>query len=84
MKKIAISLIALAAVSTAAFANESRGDLRDSDTYFGKYATHDKAPNADVNANVFPLAIMDNQDGVGLSAFERMKRLSEENDNGGH
>ena len=38
MKKIAISLLALAAVSTAALAGESRGyDLRDSDTYFGKY-----------------------------------------------
>ncbi len=39
MKKIAISLLALAAVSTAAFAGDNRGyDLRDSDTYFGKYS----------------------------------------------
>jgi hypothetical protein len=79
MKKIAISLVALAAVSTVAFAGENRGyDLRDSDTYFGKYATRDKAPNADA----FALAVMDGQDGQALSAFERMKMLSEENDHG--
>jgi hypothetical protein len=79
MKKIAISLVALAAVSTVAFAGENRGyDLRDSDTYFGKYATQRKAPNA--NAFAFAVAM----DGQSLSAFERMKRLSEENSQGGH
>ena len=39
MKKIAISLIALAAISTASFAGDNRSnDLRESDTYFGKYS----------------------------------------------
>jgi hypothetical protein len=37
MKKIALSLIALAAVSTAALADRSQ-DLRDIDTYMGKFA----------------------------------------------
>ena len=36
MKKITLSLIALAAVSTAALADRSY-DLRDSDTYMGKF-----------------------------------------------
>ena len=38
MKKFAISLIALAALSTASFASQRGYDLRDSDTYFGKYS----------------------------------------------
>ena len=42
MKKIAISLLALAAVSTVAFANDNRGDLRDLDTYFGRYSSQVK------------------------------------------
>ena len=38
MKKIAISLIALAAVSTAAFATQRTYDLRESPTYVGQYS----------------------------------------------
>ena len=38
MKKIAISLIALAAVSTAAFASQRNYELRESPTYFGQYS----------------------------------------------
>ncbi len=38
------SLAALAAVSSAALASD-RGDLRDSDTHFGKYSTKNKAKN---------------------------------------
>jgi hypothetical protein len=83
MKKIAISLVALAAVSSFAFANESRSfDVRESDSYFGKYPAQDNAPSA--GANEFALALMDDQDGVGLSAFERMKMLSEQNAQGRH
>ena len=37
MKKIALSLIALATLSTASFAERS-ADLRDLDTYTGQYA----------------------------------------------
>ena len=43
MKKIAISLLALAAVSTVALAGESRNNPRDADTYFGQSSNQMKA-----------------------------------------
>ena len=49
MKKIAISLIALTAISTVSFAAGNRSyDLRDSETYLGKYSSQlmDKSVNA--------------------------------------
>ena len=50
MKKFAISLLALAAVSTVAFADQNRGDLRDSDTYFGKYSYQVRNESTSVHA----------------------------------
>ena len=74
MKKIAISLIALAAVSTVAFAGESRGyDLRESDTYFGKYSEQVNKRAVAVNA----LAAAN--DGQALTNFERVTKISQEN-----
>ena len=79
MKKIAISLFALAAVSTVAFAGESRGyDLRDSDTYFGKYST--QATNMATSTSA--ISVMDA--GRALTNFERLKWTSAENEDGGH
>jgi hypothetical protein len=79
MKKIAISLIALAALATASFAGESRGyDLRDSDTYFGKYSNQLKSESTSVNALVVA------KDGQASTSFERLKKISEENDRGRH
>ena len=79
MKKIAISLLALAAVSTVALAGESRGyELRDSDTYFGKYSNQLK--NESVSANALVVA----KDGQASTSFERLKKISEENDRGRH
>ena len=79
MKKIAISLLALAAVSTVALAGESRGyDLRDSDTYFGKYSNQLK--NESTSANALVVA----KDGQVSNSFERLKKISEENDRGRH
>ena len=79
MKKFAISLLALAAVSTVAFAGESRGyDLRDSDTYFGKYSNLLKSESTSVNALVVA------KDGQASTSFERLKKISEENDRGRH
>lgn len=79
MKKIAISLFALAAVSTAAFAGESRGyDLRDSDTYFGKYSNQ----LMDNSTSTSAITVMDARRPV--TNFERMKWQSEENENGGN
>jgi hypothetical protein len=78
MKNIAVSLFALAAVSTAAFAGGSQGsDLRDSDTYFGKYS------NQLTNNSTSTRAISVMDAARPTTNFERMKWLSEENENGG-
>ncbi len=50
MKKIAISLLALAAVSTVALAGESRNHPSDSDAYFGQYSNQVKAQSNSSNA----------------------------------
>ena len=81
MKNVLISLAALAALSTAALASDRSYDLRDSDTYFGKYSTQLKAKsysNANSSAEAFAVA----NDGAALTAFERMKKISEENEHG--
>jgi hypothetical protein len=78
MKKFAISLIALAAISTASFANSNRSyDLRDSDTYVGKYSAQVKNSAVAVNA----LAVAN--DGQVLTNFERLNKISAENDQDG-
>lgn len=75
MKKIAISLIALAAVSTAALAGPNRGsDPRDSDTYIGKYAV--QLENKAASSDAFAVTTDDR----ALSSFERMKWQSEQNE----
>jgi hypothetical protein len=79
MNKFAISLIALAALSTAALASGNRSwDLRDSDTYMGKYATQLQGQSAGSNA----LAV--SSDVRPATNFERLKKISEENDQTGH
>lgn len=84
MNKIAISLIALAAISTASFAGSNRSyDLRDSDTYFGKYSTQLKNKAAKESMTVVtPLAVEEKFG--GWTNFDRMKKISEENDHGRH
>ena len=79
MKKFAISLIALAAVSTASFASSNRSnDLRDSDTYYGKYSAQSNVGAAGVNA----IAVV--QDANALTNFERLNKVAQENSEGGH
>ena len=78
MKKLILSLAAIAALSTASFAAERNYDLRDSDTYTGRYATRAQPAPVSVDA----LAV--SADVNGLTAFERLTRTSIENDNGGH
>jgi hypothetical protein len=78
MKKIAFSLIALAALATASFAGNRSYELRESDTYFGKYSEQVKDSTPAVNA--FAVA----NDGQALTNFERMKKISEENEHGRH
>jgi hypothetical protein len=68
MKKFAISLIALAAVSTVAFANDNRSnDLRDSDTYIGSHAQVSTGGGADVEA--FAVKHLRNSSGLTLQDF---------------
>ena len=73
MKKFAISLITLAAISTASFASGNRNyDLRDSDTYMGKYST--QLQSKSVNA----LAVIKKTNKA--SNFDRLNWISLEND----
>ena len=81
MKNVLISLAALAALSTAAPASDRGHDRSDSDINFGKYSTQLKAnkySNASSSAETFAVEIESAQ----LTAFERMKKNAEENENG--
>jgi hypothetical protein len=79
MKTLIVSLAALVAVSGAALA-AGGDDLRSSDTYFGKYSTHDKAGNYATDSNAFSVIKGGKKN---ETAFERMNRISEENEHGG-
>jgi hypothetical protein len=83
MKKIYFTILTLAALSGAAYAND-RVDLRDSDTCFGyKYCENaKKSPTWSPMTVVSPLAV--DEKGSGLTNFERMKKISEENSHGRH
>jgi uncharacterized protein YxeA len=78
MKNVLISLLALAAVSGAALASDRNYDLRDSDTYFGKYSTKHKAQSHAKDSNAFAVVKTDK---ANLTAYERMMKTSEENEN---
>jgi hypothetical protein len=80
MKTLFVSLAALVAVSGAAFA-AGGDDLRNSDTYFGKYSAQNKAGNYATESNAL---IILKGDRKKETAFERMNRISEEGgkDNG--
>jgi hypothetical protein len=77
MKKFAISLIALAAISTASVASSRNYDLRDSDTYFGKYS----AQLMDKDTSVSALTVVKKT--KAATNFERLQWISQENDQGG-
>ena len=85
MKNICLSILALAALSSATFANNRGYDLRDSDTYFGKYSTQLKnkvAKQANTMTVISPLAVEEKSG--KLTNFERMMKISRENDQGRH
>jgi hypothetical protein len=79
MKTLFVSLAALAAVTSAALASD-RGDLRDSDTYFGKYSTQNMAKTYATDSNALVIV---KKGKAKLTAFERMNLISEENEHGG-
>lgn len=83
MNKLFISILALATLSGAAYAEKRGYDLRDSDTCFGKYCNNAKKSfNSPSVSVVSPLAA--EQNARALTNFEIMKKISEENEWGGH
>ena len=83
MNKLYISIVALATLSGAAYANDRGYDVRDSDTCMGKYCHNVKKPFiSSTSTKVSPLAIENNA--RALTAFERMNKISEENENSSH
>jgi hypothetical protein len=79
MKKIAISLFALAAVSTAAFANSNRSEeLRDLSTYVGQFSEQANATSPASYAIAVPGT------NHALSNAELIKRNQEKNATSGH
>jgi hypothetical protein len=79
MKKFAISLIALAAISTASFASSNRSeDLRDLDTYVGQYA--DQAPVYSTSEKAFSVR----SNSSAPTSLELLKRNQEKNESSSH
>jgi hypothetical protein len=76
MKKFAISLLALAALSTASFAADHDDDHVNLSAYFGKYATQLNDTSTGANA----IVIAKKEAGT-LTAFERMNMIAWENEN---
>jgi hypothetical protein len=77
MKKIAISLIAFAALSTASFASERSDD--DSGVPGNGYVTQVNANSTSSNA----LVVTEKNAGA-VSAFERLNQIAAQNSEGGH
>jgi hypothetical protein len=83
MNKLYISIIALATLSGSAYADNRNYDIRDSDTCMGKYCNNVKTPFAPSTATVVsPLAVDENAS--GFTNFERLMKISNENDQGRH
>ena len=83
MNKLYISIIALATLSGAAYADNRNYDIRDSDTCMGKYCNNVEKPFDSSSATVIsPLAVDENAQ--GLTNFERLMKISKENDRGRH
>jgi thioredoxin reductase len=78
MKKIALTFVTLAALSTASFASQRGYDLRDTE-YWTTSGKSDTSSASSTIANQ-PFAVI----GGGEMAFERASRLSYENDHGRH
>ena len=79
MKTLLISLAAVAALSGAASASERNYDLRESDTYFGKYSQQlQNGHKAYTTVDALAAA----HEGRALTNFERLMKISAENESG--
>jgi hypothetical protein len=83
MKNLFLSLAAIAALSGAAVASERSYDLRDSDTYHGKFSEQKKGKRLPYDSSATE-AFKAIDDSAPLTAFERMMKTSEENEHGRH
>ena len=71
MNKLYISLLALATLSSAAYANDRGYDVRDSDTCMGKYCNNVKKPfTSTIMTEVSPLAVDENAQIDQFRAYE--------------
>jgi hypothetical protein len=83
MKKLLLSLAAAASLSGAAMASDRNYELRESDTYFGKFSeryTGNQLPYGGSATEAFKAV----DDSAPLTAFQRMMKISEENEHGRH
>jgi hypothetical protein len=81
MKTLLFSLAAVAALSGAASASERNYDLRESDTYFGKFSQQlQNGHKAYTSASTNALAVA--HEGRALTNFERLMKISAENESG--
>jgi hypothetical protein len=82
MNKIIISLVALAALSTASLASGNRSwDLRDAPSIDGKYAAQNSVNN---DQSGFAFAAPGSDTGSGLTAYERAMMNQETNSLSSH
>ncbi|MGB8314678.1 MAG: hypothetical protein WCE69_09350 [Aestuariivirga sp.] len=79
MKTLLISLAVVAALSGAASASERNYDLRESDTYFGKFSQQLRNGH---KAYTTVDALAAAQEGRTLTNFERLMKISAENESG--
>ena len=77
MNKIVLSLVALAAISTASFAAGNRSEeLRDIPTYMGKYVAMDTVQSVDALAAI--------KSDAAFTNFDRLNWNSDKQTSGGH
>jgi hypothetical protein len=86
MNKFGITIFTLVAFSTAGYAHNRSYELRESDTYFGKFSEQSQSPAAAKKVlsptSAFPLAVQEKID--GLTSYKRTMKNSEENDHNRH
>ncbi len=87
MNKFGMTLFALAVFSTSGYASNNRNsELRESDTYFGKFSEQAQNPatwnKVQPMTSAFPLAVQEKID--GLNSYKRTMKNSEENDHNRH
>ena len=80
MKKLSLTIIAFAALSSAAYASYEK---RDWINCMEQYCDTVKTPfDSSIKTVVSPFAVDENA--LGLSNFERLMKISKENDQGRH